>query len=352
VNDMRFSGLLDLARLPYFDVRGGRLCLADAALGPAVDVHTHLALSYGPCKPLDLLADSGPTEHYLPPGRPLDLDVYINRNFLEEDLRELERDLTFRSFTRGGMRRTHTIPGLTREMGELGVRASVLLPIDFPVMSQNAKQWLRASHGRPELICFGSIHPYSRKMCRRLDEQLAMGVRGIKVHPGVQMVGPDDNRAMKLYRLCGERRLPVLFHCGPVGIDTKLGRSLSQVSRYERALAENPSTVFILGHSGALQMEQALAFSQRYDNVYLEVSSQSLGNVHRIVREAPPERVLFGTDWPFYHQAIGLAKVFLATEGDDAARRRVLHRNAERLLGLEPASPAGPTSPAVPPGRA
>jgi predicted TIM-barrel fold metal-dependent hydrolase len=128
--------------------------------------------------------------------------------------------------------------------------------------------------------------------------------------------------------------LPVLFHCGPVDIEPMLGRYFSQVRHYERAIAENPGTTFVLGHSGALQMEQALGFAKRYPNVYLELSSQSLTNVRRIVEEAPRERVVFGTDWPFYHQGVGLAKVLIATDGDDAARKAVLYGNAARLLGL------------------
>ena len=41
-----------------------------------------------------------------------------------------------------------------------------------------------------------------------------------------------------------------------------------------------------------------------------------------------------GSDWPFYHQATGLAKALLATEGDPALRRRVLYDNAASLFGL------------------
>ena len=41
---------------------------------------------------------------------------------------------------------------------------------------------------------------------------------------------------------------------------------------------------------------------------------------------------MFGSDWPFYPQAMGLAKVLLATENDAAARTRVLRGNATTLL--------------------
>ncbi|MCA9774047.1 MAG: amidohydrolase family protein, partial [Myxococcales bacterium] len=162
----------------------------------------------------------------------------------------------------------------------------------------------------------------------------ALGARGIKIHPAVQLISPEHRAARVLYRACAARGLPILFHCGPVDIETAAGRKRSQVRLYERAIEENPDLPIILGHSGALQMEEALGYAQRYENVYLELSSQSLPNVRRILAEGPRDRVLFGTDWPFYPQALALAKVFLATEGDAPLRRAVLYENAAKLLGL------------------
>jgi predicted TIM-barrel fold metal-dependent hydrolase len=147
------------------------------------------------------------------------------------------------------------------------------------------------------------------------------------------MIRPDHPRAMRLYGACGRLGLVVLFHCGPVGIEPAAGRRRSQVRLYEAAIAEHPGTRFILGHSGALQFDEALAFARRYENVWLETASQSLHNVRRLVHEAPGERVLLGSDWPFYSQAMALAKALLATEGLERERARLLHENAERLFG-------------------
>lgn len=338
--EYRFESLLDLARLPYFEVKDGELVLADARFGPAIDVHTHLALTYLLPQKVDLLAETERTEHYLPRARPIEFGVYQNRNLTRADRDALEDDLTRGSFRRGGMRATHTLPNLLREMRQVGVRASVLLPIDFPYISRNAESWLEASRGREAdaahegVLCFGSVHPFDPGFERRLDAQKAMGARGVKIHPAVQLVRPDHPRAMAVYRACGARDLPVLIHCGPVDIEADLSRRMSQLPRYERAIAECPDTMFFLGHAGAMQMEEALLFAKRYPNVALEMSGQSLPNVRRILDEAPQDRIVYGSDWPFYHQAIGIAKVLLATEGDERRRRAVLHDNAARLLGL------------------
>ena len=95
-----------------------------------------------------------------------------------------------------------------------------------------------------------------------------------------------------------------------------------------------PRTRFVLGHAGALQMEEALALACRYPNVWLELSGQSLANVRTILERADPDRILYGSDWPFYHQAIGMAKVLIATEGRADLRAKVLYRNAAAILGM------------------
>jgi hypothetical protein len=90
----RFEDHYALSRLPWFEVEGGRLVLKDRSLGPIVDVHTHLALSYVYRTTVDLEAAPGPMEHYLPLRQPLDLDVYCNRNFTPANLKRLMQDLS------------------------------------------------------------------------------------------------------------------------------------------------------------------------------------------------------------------------------------------------------------------
>jgi hypothetical protein len=173
----------------------------------------------------------------------------------------------------------------------------------------------------------------------RVAAQAHAGARGLKFHPAVQLVAPDDPRAETLYRACADQKLIMFWHCGPVGIENAHSRELCQVARYEAPIKAHPEITFVLGHAGALQPEVALELARRYPNVYLELSSQGLPEVRRILAEAPAERVVFGSDWPFYHEALALAKVLIATEGNPELRRRVLHDNAAHLLRL-PTNPS------------
>ena len=330
-----FENLFDLSRLPWFDLHNGRLVVSDRSIGPVIDMHSHIALAYLLPMRLDLYRTTHHTEHDLPACCRIDFEVYQNKNFTPAALHALKRDLTLGSLSRGGMRATHTVPNLVREMDELGIVQSVVLPIELPYISHNAAHALAAARREPKLISFGSVHPIVDRVGTRLDEQAHAGARGVKVHPAVQLIAPDHPRAMALYQHCAERDLPVLIHCGPVGIELKSGRRRTQVALYEKPIAEAPRTKFVLGHAGALQMEQALDLACRYPNVWLELSGQSLTNIRTILDRADPERVVYGSDWPFYHQAIGIAKVLMATAGREHLRAKVLYQNAAQLLRLE-----------------
>lgn len=326
----------DLAELPYFELDdAGRLVLAQPDLAPIVDAHTHMALSYLRSKTVDLLAEYPETEYYLPVSSPLDLDIYANKNFEFAPLWRMKVDLSIMSCISAGMRRTHTVPNLIADMDRLGIAISLLLPIDAPILSRNAETYLELAESTPCLESLGSVHPFAPGVVRRLERQRASGALGIKVHPMVQVIPPEHPRSIKLYRECAELGLPVLWHCGPVGIETRGGRKRCQLRRYVEAVEKCPRTCFILGHSGALQIEQALEIARGNPNIYMELSSQSLPGIRRILDEIDPSRILYGSDWPFYHQAVALAKVLIATEGRPHTRRLVLRENAERLFGLD-----------------
>jgi hypothetical protein len=284
---------------------------------------------------VDLRAETPTVAYYLPVTLPVDLDLYSNRNLDRSAMFAMKADLSVLGLTAQGMRTTHTAPNLVRDMAALGIRRSVVLPIDLPIGASNADALLDVAAEHPELVPFGSVHPLQRDIDARLDRQRAAGAQGIKLHPNAQFIGPDHPKTVHLCGRCGDRGLPVLFHCGPVGIEPKAARERSQVVRYEAAIAESPQTTFVVGHSGALQHREALRFVDRYPNTYFELSCLSLPALREVLAAVPAERLLYGTDWPFYHQGLTLARVLIATEGDPALRRAVLHDNAARLLGLD-----------------
>lgn len=338
----RFDSTLDLARLPWFDVSGGnRLVLAEGAaaeVGPVIDMHTHLAMGFFRRLRVDLHASTPTVAYYLPLTLPVDLDAYSNTNLDRAAMFAMKADVSVLGLTGQGMRTTHTAPNLLRDMDALGIVNAVVLPFDLPVGARNADHLLDVVERYPQLLPFGSVHPLDRDAEQRLDRQQAKGAHGVKLHPNGQFIAPDHPKTVHLCGRCGARGLPVLFHCGPVGIEPKAAERRCQVERYEATIRENPDTTFVLGHSGALQYDQAIRYAERYPNTYFELSCLGLEALRRVIDTVPSDRLLYGTDWPFYHQSLTLARVLIATEGEPSLRRAILHDNAARLLSLQTTS--------------
>lgn len=316
----------------YVERRGGELSLVPD-LGPICDVHTHLALTYVGRGRVDLLREEV-AELYLDPERELDLDTYMNDNFTPSEMKALRRDLSVGSLRDAGMRATHTAPALKRQMRALGITHSVILAIDLPHSALNTRSYVTVSSEHEELLAGAAVHPFAPDAESLLREAVAAGARALKMHPAVQMMRPDHPRAMRLYEVCGELGVPVMWHCGPVGIVSASADERCQLKHYWAPVHELPQTQFILGHAGARQVGYALKLAAMYDNVWLELASQGTSAVAEILRTADTHRVMNGSDFPFYHQATSVVKLLEATEHDDALRRRVLFDNAARLFGL------------------
>lgn len=327
-----FPDVHGLASLPWFDVIEGRLLL-DPALGPIIDFHTHVALQYVTPLNVDLERETEMIETYLPErDRPVDLDVYMNRNLIEEDLRRMKRDLILGNFRRTGPRQTHTAANLLRQMADLSIERAVIHAIDLPGISRNSETYLEVSRAHPKLIPFGSAHPATPFPGVRVDELARQGARGIKIHPPNQLTAADNRLMWRIYRACQRKGLPVLYHCGPVGIEPDFVRGYSRVRHYEKPLAHFPEVTFVLGHSGALEVSEAIELARRYPNAVLDLSCQGLEGTRAILESVDHDRIVYGSDWPFYHPAPGIAKVLIATEGDEPLRRKILYENALRVL--------------------
>lgn len=324
-----------LAQLPWFEVDHDRLVIADRTVGPVIDVHTHFSLPVLSIHDVDIERATPDSNLLLGACCAHHLDRYANQCFTPRELQALMRELLVGGLTGRGKRRDHTAPNLSRDMRDMGVTHSLVLAIDMAIPNEHPRKTLTvAGHRADEFTGYGSVHPRALRARERFEEQMHLGARGMKMHPSNQTFRPDHASAMRIYRWCGEEGIPVFWHCGPAGIEPRLGRYLSQVRWYEEPIRANPKTQFVLGHSGALQHREAIVLQKKYPNVWLDISSLSLGQFNDLVADADMSRVMFGSDWPFYHPVLPLAKVLIATEGRPALRRAVLHDNAARLLEL------------------
>ncbi len=338
-----YRGYRGLAELPWFELDdGGRLsCVADD-FPKAIDFHAHLGISVLFAPDIDLLVRTPRVEHLLDcdgtdPGCELDLDVYINGNFPEDGLFDLRYDTAVQGLWGSRAAATQTVPNLLDEMDRTRVERAVILPLafNFPFGDDLDERWSAAVDAAgvgDRLLVGASVHPRDSNRIESLERQAAAGARVVKLHPTMQAFYPDDPQVMDIYEACDRLGLVVFFHGGRAGIEPESRLRYAMPRHYEGVIAAFPNVPFVLGHGGARDVEAMLDLGRRYENAWLGIHGQSVTSLDTMIRRSNGERLLFGTDWPWYHQAATLAKVLIATEGEPELRAAVLRTNAERLL--------------------
>ncbi|MBE6655837.1 MAG: amidohydrolase [Ruminococcaceae bacterium] len=187
-----------------------------------------------------------------------------------------------------------------------------------------------AAESGGRFIGLGTVHPDSETIEEDIENIIALGLRGVKLHPDIQKFRVDAPKCLKIYELC-EGRLPVLLHAGDHRYDFSNPRRLSSV------LSVFPSLTVIGAHFGGWSVwEEAVALLTSYKNFYVDTSSSlyalSPERATEIIRAYGKERVLFATDYPMWRMDEELARFdsLALTEEEKAC---ILYKNAERLFG-------------------
>lgn len=153
------------------------------------------------------------------------------------------------------------------------------------------------------------------------------------VYVGIKMLAPyhgvpmSDDRYKSAWEFADERGLLVLMHtwggCGICGYEP-----LKKVlEKYHNARA-------LLGHSLHGSPQDAIALARDYPNAYLELCAilDDRGVVDGFVEAVGSEKIVFGTDFPWFSYPYYIGAV-LGADMSDEDRRNILYRNAQRLLG-------------------
>ncbi|MBR4081048.1 MAG: amidohydrolase [Clostridia bacterium] len=182
-----------------------------------------------------------------------------------------------------------------------------------------------------KLIGFGSIHPDHPELEKELDRMLALGLRGVKLHPDFQHFCLDDPSAIRLFEAMAERNLPLLVHTG----DTRY--PYSDPERMARALDQVPQLRAICAHLGGWSVwSKAWKILAGRGNVWVDCSSSLYAidpeEAVKVIHRYGADRVFFGTDYPMWTPEGELAR-FMALPLTDREREMILHENFERFIG-------------------
>ena len=162
----------------------------------------------------------------------------------------------------------------------------------------------------------GTLHPDSETLEDDLDRLQFFGLKGVKLHPDTQLFHADDPKACRIYELCEARALPVLIHAGDYRYD------YSGPKRIANVLRTFPKLKLIAAHLGGWsQWDEAVRILPDFPNVTVDTSSSfqflSVERALEIIRAYGAERVMFGTDYPFWtpdHDLACMEKLGLSPE--------------------------------------
>jgi predicted TIM-barrel fold metal-dependent hydrolase len=258
-----------------------------------------------------------------------------------------------------------TAPELLKWMDEHGTERAVVLP----VVSPEAASFLLTSDfvlaqtkpHRDRLIPFCCIDPRTAYTGKRhglkhmLQRYVDQGVKGFGEHkPGVAI---DDPRNMELYAVCGELKLPILFH-----LDEQRNTDAPGLPGLEKVLRQNPDTILI-GHgpgwwasiSGDVTEADLGSYPKgpvaaggaidrlmdKYTNLYGDLSAGSgagalardevFGRAFLIRRQ---ERIVFGTDYVWPGQEVPQIELLPRLNLTADVGAKIAHENAKRILRL------------------
>ncbi|MFA6448798.1 MAG: amidohydrolase family protein [bacterium] len=333
--NLNIRSIPDLAKLPWFesDERGIRL-RRDAGIPPVIDTHTHLGFCYGFSARIDLKAKTPSVEYFFDYSLPQ--DILNNRHVSSpETAAAVDREMWWIMLKRPPRAKTHTLPNLIDEMDRCGITRAVALPVEIPYWPRHSRHTLKTCRGQDRVIPFASVHPLAPNPRERLAWFMSQGCKGTKYHPEFQFHPPDSPQALRFFGYCEEMGVVVLSHSGNTGAEPAWIQKLSALSRFRVIFKRFPKLKFILGHAGIRSLDEAIAYSREFPNVYLETSGQPVPALRKIFKETDSDKVMFGSDWAFYPIAVCLAHALVSTEGRPELREKYLHGNATRLLGIE-----------------
>ena len=223
--------------------------------------------------------------------------------------------------------------GMLKSMDRAGVRTAVCSShsalLDPPRGNEEMAAVVRAHPGR--FLAYWAVSPHYVENLPAELEALASRPEfvGVKLHPSMHNYPLDGENYAPVFAWAEATGRPILSHtwgrdpnCGPANV---------------RAVAERyPRATLLVGHSCSGQFSEAMALAREFPHLYLDLCgiAEHGGLIEKLVAEVGSEKITFGTDLPWFDPHYPIACLLWSHGLTDDNRHNILHRNAERLLGI------------------
>lgn len=180
---------------------------------------------------------------------------------------------------------------------------------------------------------FTETSEQNRTRIEQLRDNLS--IKGIKIHPNQGI--PLKKRGLKPYfdvirDLLG--MIPIYIHMDWPLTDRNAFAPNGKKNTFNKLVSFFPDFNFIMGHAGGSgDYLNVWKTCKKYDNVYVETSmAPSTSPLEEIIWNLGPERLLFGSNYPYCATSIELVKISSLYQITDLDRMKILHSNWRVVL--------------------
>jgi predicted TIM-barrel fold metal-dependent hydrolase len=230
-----------------------------------------------------------------------------------------------------------TLENMRTTMDEAGIWKTVCMPIPPHVTFDDLHAAQQQDEGVIPFTGFDPRAEYDVEAALRRDVE--RGAKGMKLHPIIQNEALTSRRTYEAVEAFAPYELPILFHSGVATYYLKKESYRQNPEHgnihYGRDLVEDfPQVTFIFGHSGLREVTDVLRWIPKHPNAYVEISFMNPENIRELVGAFGPERVLFGSDWPWAKRTTAVKAIEEALAGEKALQSMICYENAARILKM------------------
>jgi predicted TIM-barrel fold metal-dependent hydrolase len=226
-----------------------------------------------------------------------------------------------------------TLAGLKKSMKEAGITRSVLLPIATKPSQVATINKTCTDLMASDTVPFGTLHPGAESFTTDIAFLVSSGVKGVKFHPEYQDFFIDEPRYFPLYEALEASGLIVVFHAGkdpgPFTCDHALPPAFRKIH------AGFPRLRIVAAHMGGWKVWNEVEKHMLELPIYFDTSAirewMAPSEFLRLARKHGTERLLFGTDSPWFDQSGDVAWID-SMKLTQTEKERIFFRNAEALL--------------------